>query len=519
MTRRKRASRQREPRHREPGGRLIWFVPFLVFVLVSMGVVVRQLDYLTGSVIVLVIIYFVSKRPDLGLLGLIIFLPFQTIILSLLFHFGLSLQLTTQGGSWKEALAIGVAFAGIRGFRAARRRLDTLDIVALAFIGLALLFTVFPSLFADAVPGVKDVRSLAFRQTAGFVILFLGARHANLGQEFGRRAGKVIMIVGSIVAAIAVYEFFLSDSWNTFMVETVELPKYKFYVFNEGVPYATDIRTYGTLGGAQYTRVGSVLVNPLTLGFYLVLPFAFAIERTVRDGIRSLAGAVLLLTGAALIFTQTRAGVVAALIAALVAVRPSAGKSVDRRLQYGFVLSIIFCLALPVAAYTGLTERSTSAASGEEESAVDHWDSLINGIRGVADRPLGHGIGTSAGVGQRFSTVGAFITENYYLQMGIEIGLVGMLLFVVLTLVLIKYMNRAARRVPDLPMGAMRIAMIGLAVGALLLHTWTEFAISWTAWGMAGAVLGYSERIMRAEDEQSGDTSDASAPEPIGVGP
>ncbi len=489
---------------RAPRARLIWIAPVVVFLLVSAAVAIRQLDYLTGVVLGLVVIYWVSKRPDLGLLGLIIFLPFQKVILALLFHFGLSLQLTRQGGSWKEGLAIGVAVAGIRGFRAAGRKLDFLDKVALAFIGITLLFALLPQLFADGAPTASNVRSLAFRQTAGFVILLLGARHANLGADFGRRATKAIMVVGGLVAAIAVYEFFLSDSFNRFMVQTVEYPQYRFHVFNEGSPFISDIRRYGSIGGAEYIRVGSVLFDFLNLGFYLLIPFAFAVERTVRDGLRSMAGAVLLLTGSALIFTQTRAAIIGALVIGLIAVRPAAGKRVDRRLQYGFVLSIVFVLALPVAAYTGLTERSTSALAGDEESATDHWEALNNGVRGVAQHPLGLGLGTSAGVGQRFSTTGAFITENYYLQMGIEIGLVGMILFVLLTVTVIRYLNRAAKRVPDLPLGAMRLAMIGIATGAFLLHAWTEFAVSWTAWGLTGAVLGYSERIMRAEDEQEG---------------
>lgn len=501
MRHRLKAARKREaPRHRDRGGRWIWFVPLLVFMVVSLGVLVRQLDYATGAALGVVVIVMVARRPDLGLLGLIIFLPFQTIVFSLLFHFGLSSQIVRQAGSWKEALGVGVVIAGVRGFRAARKRIDLLDLLGIAFIALALLFALLPQLFADAAPGASNVRSLAFRQTAGFVILLLGARHAVLPANFRRRAIKAVMVVGAIVAAIAVYEFFFSDSWNTFLVETVELPNYKYQIFQEGNPYRTDLRAYGQLGGASYIRVGSVFFTALTLGFYLLLPFAVAIERTVREGIRGKAGALLLLTSLALIFTQTRAAIIGALVIALVAVRPAAGKTTDRRLQYGFIITMLLFLALPVAVYSGLAERSTSVASGDEESAVDHWDAQLNGINGVIDHPIGLGIGTSAGIGQRFSTTGAFITENYYLQMGIELGVLGMFLFIALTLVLIKYLNRASKRVPDVALGAMRLAVIGLAIGATLLHTWTDFAVAWSAWALAGAVLGYAEREMRDED-------------------
>ena len=118
-----------DPAPSEPGGRLIWLVPVAAFMLVSMGVAVRQLDYLTGIVLGLVVIYWVSKRPDLGLLGLIIFLPFQQVTFSLLLHFGLSDQLTRQAGSWKEGLAVGVAIAGVKGLpgSAAKARLARQD--------------------------------------------------------------------------------------------------------------------------------------------------------------------------------------------------------------------------------------------------------------------------------------------------------------------------------------------------------------------------------------------------------
>ena len=279
----RRRSQQRAAHPREVGGRLVWLAPVAVFFIVSIGAALNQLDYATGAALGIVVILLVARRPDLGLLGLVIFLPFQQILFSLAFHFGLSAPIVRQGGSWKEALAIGVVIAGARGFRAAHKRLDLLDKLGLAFIALALLYAAFPQLFADTAPTASNIRSLAFRQTAGFVILLLGARHANLGPEFGKRVAKVVMIVGAIVAAIAVYEFFFSASWNRFVVETVELPNYKYQIFLEGSPYITDLRYYGSVGGGSFVRAGSVLFTPLTLGFYLLIPFAFAIERTVRD--------------------------------------------------------------------------------------------------------------------------------------------------------------------------------------------------------------------------------------------
>jgi hypothetical protein len=465
----------------------------MVAVFMSFAPPINGLERLLGAAIALVVIFLASRRPDVAILALIIGLPLQSLAPAYLYKMGLPGPIVRPLGSWKEAVALGVVVAGIRGFRSVRRKADALDLVGLAFVVIVAAYAFFPDFFAPGAPTGSNARSLAFRSTAGLVLLLLGARHARLPEGFVDRAARVVLGVGVVVAAIAVYEFTFSSSWNTFVVDRIGFPTYQLEVL-QLTPFDTeDIRVYGHLGGREFVRVGSTLLSPLDLGFYLLLPFAVAIERTVRSGLRSYSGAALGLIGAALILTQTRAALIGAVIVAFVAFRPAAGRDWSRRIQFSFVLAVGLLIAVPAATATGLSERVTTATSGDEESAVDHWESFWQGINVVRSEPLGLGLGTSAGAGQRFQSTILVIPENNYLQVGVEVGVIGMTAFIVLTVLMLRRLRRAQLDVANLGVAAARSAALGLAIGAFFLHAWSNLIVAWSFWVFAGVAIGAGE--------------------------
>jgi hypothetical protein len=64
-----------------------------------------------------------------------------------------------------------------------------------------------------------------------------------------------------------------------------------------------------------------------------------------------------------------------------------------------------------------------------------------------------------------------------------------MLVFVGLTVAVLRRLNRAVRTVPSPSVCAIRGGATGLAIGALLLHAWNEFAVGWMTWALVGAAL------------------------------
>ena len=159
-----------------------------------------SIDRVVAYVLAFGIVALATSRPDLCLLALIVLLPFQGLMLAKLWDWGVPVSVAKDLGTWKEALGLAVVIAGARNYIASGRRADAVDRLALAFVGFAALYFVAQPEIVPGAPATISVRALGFRETAGFVLLMLGARHAPLPPGFARRAAKALLAAGVVVA-------------------------------------------------------------------------------------------------------------------------------------------------------------------------------------------------------------------------------------------------------------------------------------------------------------------------------
>lgn len=471
-------------------GALAWLVPIVVIgaVYFSPRHLVSPQTLLT-ALVGLCIVIVAAQRPDLSLIGLIVFLPFQGLLLAKLWAWGMPASVVSHLGAWKEALAIGIVLAGVRNMMATGRRLDTVDRLALAFVSFALAYAALQSTIVPGAPSASSIRLLGFRETAGFVLLLFGARHAPFGPGYTRRVGRALLVVGTIVSAVGIYEAIFSSAWNHFVVHTIKYTQYQIGVLHSTPFNPGDIRVYGTLGGTRIVRIGSVFVNELICAWYLILPFAIGVERLIR---RPMSPAPLIATtmiGAALLLTQTRSAILGGLVVLLLGFQPVAGRGRHWRTQLAIVLGILAVLAVPLASEIGLAKRVAGAGSQNNQSTAGHISGFWSGVRVIEQHPLGLGLGTGAGTGQRFAVQNYVIPENNYLEVLDELGVLPGLIFAALAITVLLALRRVARERADPLTAAVWAGGVGLAVAAWFLQTWSDFSVAWTFWGAAGAVL------------------------------
>ena len=86
----------------------------------------------------------------------------------------------------------------------------------------------------------------------------------------------------------------------------------------------------------------------------------------------------------------------------------------------------------------------------------------------------------------RNNTQGTILNENYYLQIGTEVGIFGLGLFLAILFVV-------ARRLYWLRSNPLALALlasfVGLAVTNLLVHIWSNEAVAYTWWGLAALTI------------------------------
>jgi hypothetical protein len=469
---------------------IVWVVPLLVIwtIYFSPKHVISATTLMT-YLLALGVLLIAARRPDRSLLILIVLFPFQGLLLAELFRLGMPASIVKHLGAWKETLALAVVVAGIRNLLASGERLDALDRLALGFVAITALYAAFQTTIIPGAPAPRSIRLLGFRETAGFVLLLFGARHAGLGTRFGQRAARAVFLTGSLVAAVGIYEALLSSSWNHLVVNTIQYPRYSAEVLGSNLVNPNDIRIYGTVGGGQIVRIGSVFLDELALSWYLLLPFAIGIERIVRGRTSAFGALSTVAIGAALLLTQTRSAILAGAIIVLLTLPYAAGRGRHWRLRASLLIGAIAMIAIPGAFALGVAKRIETTANKSDLSTVGHVGGFWGGVDTIEYHPLGLGLGTSAGTGQRFAVTTDIIPENNYLEVGVEEGAGPMFLFALLTVALLFWLGREARRRADPLTTAAWTGGVGLAVSAWFLQTWESFPVAWTFWGIAGAVL------------------------------
>lgn len=462
----------------------------------------------------LLLLLIAARWPARSLIVLIVVLPFSGFILAKLWAWGVPTSIVRHLSAWKETLALGVILAGARNYLATGRRADAVDRLGLAMIAIIVLYILGQKALAPSDPSSMSVRLFALRADAGYVLLLLGARHAPFPPGFMDRLARAALAVAIVVAGVSVFEAIDSSAWNHFVVNTIQYTRYQMGVLHGTPPNPWDIRLYNTVAGVQVIRTGSVFNSAITCGFYLVLGFALGLERAARGrGGRWIVPALVVI-GAGLLLTQTRSAILAALIVAWLAFQPAAGRRRHWRTQLALLVAALAIVAVPVAFSTGLSKRISAPTSSQDNAG--HVSAFWNGVHSIEHHPLGTGLGTSAGVGQQYATNtgGIVVPENNYLQVGVELGIVPMLVFVALTIAVVLSLRRAARRRPEPAIAAAAATMAGLAVAAWFLEPWYDFSTAWTIWAFAGAALGAS-RLRVAQREEAGAATGHGIPEPL----
>src|SRR5205823_6751948 len=134
-----------------------------------------------------------------------------------------------------------------------------------------------------------------------------------------RRLVVAAVAIGMVVAASVVFEFLSSSTWNDLAVRTLRVRTFQTEVLNIPTQSPTDIRQYIVIAGRKVSRPGSMLLDPLQTGSYLLVPFALCVERLTRRRATSrwYIGAACM--GVGLILTYVRSAVLGSIIIVLIA--------------------------------------------------------------------------------------------------------------------------------------------------------------------------------------------------------
>lgn len=409
-------------------------------------------------------------------LALFIYMPF---------HIFLSQWLSTYTGGlelWKGAKDAFTALltAALIGSVMWTRKYTRLY---LSFLAIALVYLVLHLILLFATDQPYDTGLLATVYNNRLIwYLLIGYSLALLVPRLAqpRTVTKVFLIVSSVVCVIALAQWVLPKDIMTHFGYSVDRGvKPMFYIDDK----------------LDFPRVFSTIRDPNSLGAFLIIGSTLSLLGLLRfwqTSKRMLFTGLTLLHGLIIFLTFSRSAFIGAFIANLTALvfvfRERLLTLFKRYAVLLAVATVMFGVGF-VAARDHYVVQNVVLHS-DESTVLDDPNELRvklfqTSVEGVADDPEGHGPGTAGLVSTRLPN--GLLTENYYLQIAYEVGLVGLIIFLALLyLILRELWQRRDRLVAQ----ALLASFAGLAFMSLLIHTWSNEAVALAWFMMAGLMIG-----------------------------
>jgi hypothetical protein len=264
----------------------------------------------------------------------------------------------------------------------------------------------------------------------------------------------------------------------------------------------TTIAPFQTINNnPNYVRILSTLRGADPLGAYLILPIAALAVLLVRFPKRQTWIKILFLVGALTVLygSYSRGAWIGALLSLLGA--GAVWFNRDRLNKYKrplmlLTVALVLCL-VGASAVLGSSKHfqniifHTQTGSKTIGSDQAHLSAIKQGLKQMADHPLGDGPGT-AGPGSVYNhDLPASIPENYFLEIGQESGWLGFTMFIGIN-VWVGYMLWRRRRSPFAL--TLLVSFIGITFVNLLTLAWTDDTLSYVWWGLAGLAMTLPEK-------------------------
>jgi hypothetical protein len=251
--------------------------------------------------------------------------------------------------------------------------------------------------------------------------------------------------------------------------------------------------TFHTAFGLR--RYSGITGNPLEAAMLSLLSIAIVVglsaSRTVSRGWTCMMLFVLMFGLASTVSRASTAGAILVMGTALFV----PGVGVARLLSLaGVAGAVILVVTTPV-----LSNFVRATVSLANPSALGHYLEWMDGVRAVADNPLGLGLGTSGTLGTRLGVgIGG---ESQYIITAVQMGVIGLVSYLsawawTFAVGLRTFMARRGSLLGGAAL-ALVLARIGLAVPAASSAFETYLSISLPVWWLSGVISYYLETSVR----------------------
>jgi len=410
--------------------------------------------------------------------GLLALLPFHAFLFTWLQgnFWGAEWLIGVQ--AWKEIIILLLATTA--GWRILTGRVSPKELLRkpanLFAIALLLLGSVYLALGDDELMQ----RVLGYRNLSVWLVLFLAVQCFSFTSTQIRQLFRVVLGSGALVVTLALVQHF-------FLPADI----LKYFGYSENVSSwlpGGNLPMYHLVGETGLIRLQATFAGPNQLATYLLIIITLAAEAFWKNAKhRARYWLALLVLGGvtALIFTYSRSAWLGFYGIALYFIALYTWREYKHVGLIVLASIIATKLALSFAAIHYMPDLYESIL--RQASSAAHLERTIEGVNLIAAEPLGYGLGSSAGISQRFDAAHVGITpENTYLGVALELGWLGGILFIgFIGSLLIRL-----RKVHE----PLFFSLLGIATVMLFLHPLEDMPTALTLFALVGCAHSQLEK-------------------------
>ena len=429
----------------------------------------------------------IARIPRWSLFAFAALLPLHNLAMAELWELGVRDLALDVVSAWKEvllAIALGVVVWRQRGipFKATAP-----DYLALAYTAFVLVYALIPQ---DWLGGDASARGVLYglRHDLTPVAAYFVGRGLTLDAGQRRRLALTIVVAAALVAAWGLVDIY-AVSLQTWRESGVPgWYREQLGLEYRGLSYLPENWVYNTGDERPLRRLVSTFLSPLATAYMLLVAILLAATRPRARWLP----VVTALLGVGLLFTYSRTTIAALALGLCVLAYARRSWWAVAAAAVLLAAAFFFVRAYPdLAPETRFTppELRIQRAGGREdptsgdpfspsESSFDsHLDNLRDGLDTIVRHPQGYGVG-NAGVTAKRTGVEIKAGESTYTELGVELGLLGLLAFAAWSLVLARV---TLRREPWLGAAFVAVLALGIQTDVIGVH-WLAFVV----WMLAG---------------------------------
>lgn len=352
------------------------------------------------------------RRPTWLLAAYLLLMPFHTVTFQVLaVELRLSGSVTTLIQSWKDVLLAALLVrALLPALLTGRLRMAhpwVLPLLVVYTLVGVWGVIISPSLVAGL---------YGFRGTFEPLALLVIALSMPLGTRWLRRMPAAMLLVGAAASAFAIFQVFVLS--YDFL--------WRYYAIDGRISNA-----YSFAGGT-FQRAMGTFSSPNQFSLYLSFLIVLGVNLALRlPRWRWPTMALVGLLAATLLLTVSRSGWLACAAGIFLS-----GLIWRRKAIFVVPVVVLALITLPLGLALGLDEHLIRTVSLSDPSAAYRLDINRQNLETVLQNPLGVGLGIVGARALNTRILGAggqlYATESYYFQTAMELGIVGLVLFVVL---------------------------------------------------------------------------------------